>query len=63
MHFSVFDFLKLIYQDIDDLVNSVKLLNPKIKNFDTSCFDGKYITKGVTEEYLRNLHNHRKNND
>ncbi|OUT38966.1 MAG: hypothetical protein CBB66_04645 [bacterium TMED6] len=54
---------KLIYQDIDDLVNSIKLLNPKIKNFDTSCFDGKYITKGVTEEYLRNLHNHRKNND
>lgn len=54
---------KLIYQDIDDLVSSIKLLNPKIKNFDTSCFDGKYITKGVTEEYLRNLHNHRKNND
>ena len=51
---------KLIYQDIKDLVSSVKLLNPEIKNFDTSCFDGKYVTEGVTQDYLNNLHNHRK---
>ncbi len=54
---------KLIYQDIEDLVSSIKILNPNIKRFDTSCFDGKYITDGVTENYLNNLHNYRKNND
>ena len=54
---------QLIYQDIQDLVSSIKVLNPKIKNFDTSCFDGTYITEGVTKEYLDNLHNHRKNNN
>lgn len=54
---------QLIYQDIEDLVSSIKVLNPKIKNFDTSCFDGTYITEGVTKEYLDNLHNHRKNNN
>ena len=54
---------QLIYQDIEDLVSSVKMLNSKINNFDTSCFDGKYITEGVTPEYLDNLHNHRKKNN
>ena len=54
---------QLIYQDIEDLVSSVKMLNSKINNFDTSCFDGKYITEGVTQEYLDNLHNHRKKNN
>ena len=50
---------KLIYQDLDDLVASVKKLNPSIQTFDTSCFDGKYITDGVSEEYLDKLHKHR----
>tara|TARA_B100002052_G_scaffold278631_1_gene285158 strand:+ start:1096 stop:2562 length:1467 start_codon:yes stop_codon:yes gene_type:complete len=52
---------KLIYQDLDDLVSSVKELNTSIDAFDTSCFDGSYITKGVTTEYLNNLENIRKN--
>ena len=39
---------KLIYQDLDDLVMLLlKKFNPKIKNFDTSCFNGEYITDGV----------------
>ena len=50
---------KLIYQDLEDLVASVKKLNPSIQTFDTSCFDGKYITDGVSEEYLDKLHKHR----
>jgi len=53
---------KLIYQDLDDLISAVKESNPKIKSFDTSCFDGKYITEGVTSEYLDNLHSFRENN-
>ena len=52
---------KLIYQDLNDLILAVKESNPNIKSFDTSCFDGKYITEGVTAEYLENLHNFRKN--
>tara|TARA_B110000014_G_scaffold139471_1_gene96675 strand:+ start:486 stop:1955 length:1470 start_codon:yes stop_codon:yes gene_type:complete len=51
---------KLIYQDLSDLILSVKELNPNIESFDTSCFDGKYITDGVTSDYLSNLHHHRK---
>ena len=50
---------KLIYQDLEDLIASVKKLNPSIQTFDTSCFDGKYITDGVSEEYLDELHKHR----
>ena len=53
---------KLIYQDLDDLISAVKESNPKIKSFDTSCFDGEYITEGVTSEYLDNLHSFRENN-
>ena len=53
---------KLIYQDLSDLILSVKELNPNIESFDTSCFDGKYITDGVTSDYLNNLHHHRKKN-
>ena len=51
---------KLIYQDLDDLILSVKELNPNIDSFDTSCFDGKYITGGVTPEFLKNSANKRK---
>lgn len=34
----------LIYQDLDSLFNSITKINPKIKSFEASCFDGKYIT-------------------
>lgn len=43
---------KLIYQTLDDLIMAVTQCNPDIKQFDTSCFDGKYITGDVTPEYL-----------
>ena len=51
---------KLIYQDLEDLISSVREINPMIDEFDTSCFDGKYITKGVSPDYLNNLENTRK---
>ena len=53
---------RLIYQELNDLISAVKEFNPKVKSFDTSCFDGNYITEGVTSEYLENLHSSRKNN-
>jgi amidophosphoribosyltransferase len=45
----------LIYQDLDALVAGVKLSNPSIKNFDCSCFDGKYVTGDIDEAYLANI--------
>jgi len=53
---------KLIYQNLNDLISAVKESNPEIESFDTSCFDGNYITEGVTSEYLNNLHNFRESN-
>ena len=42
----------LVYQDLDALIKDVSRLNPSIRNFETSCFDGHYITGDVTPEYL-----------
>lgn len=45
----------LVYQDLDDLIESVKYELSDIDHFDTSCFDGKYVTNDVTIEYLKAL--------
>jgi len=42
----------MIYQDLDAMVEVVRAGNPAILDFDTSCFDGRYITGDVTPEYL-----------
>lgn len=42
----------LIYQDLDSLTKDVRQMMPSIKNFETSCFDGNYVTGDVTPEYL-----------
>ncbi|ANQ84218.1 amidophosphoribosyltransferase [Azoarcus olearius] len=49
----------LIYQDLDDLKASVRALNPAITFFETSCFDGCYITGDITPEYLNGVENQR----
>lgn len=46
---------KLIYQDLDDLIDAVRRGNPKIQRFDTSVFSGEYITGDVTFDYLATL--------
>ena len=46
---------KLIYQNLDDLIWSVKQGNPRIKAFDCSCFDGNYLTNDIDKPYLDNL--------
>jgi amidophosphoribosyltransferase len=38
----------LIYQDVDAMKQVVAKLNPKIKGFEASCFDGIYITGDVS---------------
>jgi len=49
----------LIYQDIDDLNAAVRAVNPSIARFETSCFDGHYITDDVTPDYLRKMEDER----
>ena len=46
---------KLIYQDLEDLIDAVHKGNTKIKQFDTSCFDHKYVTGDIDDAYLQNI--------
>ena len=49
----------LIYQSLDDLIDSVREGNPEINEYETSIFTGKYITP-LVENYLEDLENSRK---
>ncbi len=42
----------LVFQDLDSLINNVRRINPSIMHYETSCFDGRYITGDITDEYL-----------
>jgi amidophosphoribosyltransferase len=42
----------LVYQDLDALKASIRDLKPALNAFDTSCFDGDYVTGDVTPAYL-----------
>ena len=43
---------QLIYQSVEDMKKAVQDINPNIKNFESSCFDGCYISGDITEAYL-----------
>ncbi len=45
----------LVYQDLEDLIECVKQGNKSIKRFEDSCFSGKYLTKEVDQNYLKQL--------
>ena len=49
----------VIYQDLDALKAAVREVNPKLTQFETSCFDGVYITGDVTNEYLASVERQR----
>jgi amidophosphoribosyltransferase len=42
----------LVYQDIDALKRSISDVNPMLKKFEASCFDGEYITGDISRDYL-----------
>lgn len=42
----------LVYQDLDALKASIRELKPSLCCFDTSCFDGSYVTGDVSPAYL-----------
>ena len=45
----------LIYQDLEALKAAVRSVNPRLTRFETSCFDGHYITGDVTSDYLESI--------
>jgi len=45
----------LIYQDLEDLIDAVRRGNKDIAHFDTSCFNGEYVTGDVSAEYLAHI--------
>ena len=45
----------VIFLPVEGLKNALTDLNPKIKQFDMSCFDGVYVTGDITPEYLDRL--------
>jgi len=49
---------RLIYQDLDDLVRAVRGKNTRLAGFDSSCFDGQYVT-GLDDGYLEELQRRR----
>jgi amidophosphoribosyltransferase len=49
----------VIYQDLDALKASITEVNPALTEFETSCFDGIYVTGDVTREYLAKLEKNR----
>ncbi len=52
---------KLIFQDINGLLRAVRHSDSNIREFDTSCFSGTYVTE-VTQEYLDDLESKRNDN-
>ncbi len=47
---------KLIYQELEDLINAVQKKGMfKVDRFDTSVFNGEYVTGDVTSDYLQVL--------
>ncbi len=52
---------RLFYQDLSDLISAVQSKESPIKNFDSSCFDGNYVTGNVTKSYLDELDELRNN--
>jgi amidophosphoribosyltransferase len=46
---------RLIYQDLPDLIEAVRVGNPKLERFDCSVFTGEYVTQDISADYLNQL--------
>ncbi|NYT64834.1 amidophosphoribosyltransferase [Alcaligenaceae bacterium] len=49
----------LVFQELADLEQSIRALNPAMKNFESSCFSGDYVTGDIDAEYLARLSSQR----
>ena len=52
----------VIYQDIDDMEQAVRVQNRKIKSFCKACFSGIYPTRDVSSEILKKIEKERETN-
>lgn len=50
---------RIIYQTIEDLIAGCASINPKITQFETSCFTGDYVTGTVSTDYLNSVEGER----
>jgi hypothetical protein len=47
---------RLFYNTLEDTEDAVRSLNPEVLSvFESSCFNGKYVTPEVTEAYLQRV--------
>jgi amidophosphoribosyltransferase len=46
---------RLIFQDLADLEEAVRVGNPKLERFENSVFTGKYVTQDIDDAYLNQL--------
>ncbi|MDO9197317.1 amidophosphoribosyltransferase [Rhodoferax sp.] len=53
----------LIYQDVEGMKKAIGSLNPNIKGFDASCFDGIYVTGDITADDIVRLNSSRVGGD
>lgn len=49
----------LLYQDLEDLIDSVGGGKIKIDQFDCAVFDGVYVTGGIDAQYLQRIESER----
>jgi amidophosphoribosyltransferase len=42
----------LVYQDVESLKRAISDVNPLLKKFEASCFDGIYVTGDISRDYL-----------
>lgn len=49
----------VMYQDLVDLEASVTEINTLLTSFDSSCFNGKYVTGDIDEQYFAQLQRER----
>lgn len=45
----------LIFQELSDLIQALRKINPNISQFDCSVFDGHYVTQDINDVYLTKL--------
>lgn len=44
---------RIFYQELDDLIDAVRQGNPKLTEFDCSCFNAEYPTGDIDDQYLK----------
>jgi amidophosphoribosyltransferase len=49
----------LIYQDVNGMKTAIGKLNPAIKDFDASCFDGVYVTGDISNDDVKLINSNR----